>query len=255
MRVSYVADGVTEGEAGGDSVQVTGPDGTSCAGSLVGQGVQGPNSDSSGPVSLYIGPAAGREYAAATNTYDPMVANSEHPLVRWCPGQYTGEIVYNGPIQGVVKATFEFRIAANKHVAPLPSPAVARHLRPVAVSPRSAGRRTVVTIHYHSDAVAYDRGDVIEVDGPRHSACKGAIVRAIAERPDQGAGPLTLHIGPGAGRNKRWKQQFTALPPFGAGGTGSPLRNWCSGTYNGTIFYEHGPKFTVIARFAFHVAR
>jgi len=49
---------------------------------------------------------------------------------------------------------------------------------------------------------------------------------------------LTLHIGPGASDH-----------PYADNGLDKPLRRRCSGTYNAAIFYEHGPKFTVIARF------
>jgi hypothetical protein len=38
-------------------------------------------------------------------------------------------------------------------------------------------------------------------------------------------------------------------------GSGALLHSWCAGTYEGTMFYEHGPKFTVIARFKLHVRR
>jgi hypothetical protein len=36
---------------------------------------------------------------------------------------------------------------------------------------------------------------------------------------------------------------------------GFSTRSWCAGTYRGTIFDEHGLKFTVIARFKLRVRR
>jgi hypothetical protein len=149
---------------------------------------------------------------------------------------------------------FQFRISATARVKP-PAVGTARHLRSVQVSPGLGGRTTMFAVRYHADSSAYDRGDVIEVDGPNRSACSGSVVRAGALPHDGRGGLLTLHIGPGVDRNKRWKQQATAEAPMSDMGSGAPLRRWCSGTYKGTIFYENGPKFTVIARFTLTVAK
>jgi hypothetical protein len=96
---------------------------------------------------------------------------------------------------------------------------------------------------------------VIDVDGPKHSACKGRLVRALSEHANWTPGTLTAHIGPGAGNSPRWGELATTASPAHDSGTGKPLRQWCPGMYSGTIFYEHGPKFTVVARFTLTVAR
>jgi hypothetical protein len=96
----------------------------------------------------------------------------------------------------------------------------------------------VFAVHYRADATPYYSGDVVEVHGPKRSACRGSVLRAGAGGSRKRSRLLTLRIGPGA-----------AYDPSADNGLGKPLRRWCSGTYNGTIFYEHGPKFTVIARF------
>lgn len=56
MSVHFIAD-YTANVYGGDSLSITGPDNTLCAGELIESGdVNGPNADGSGPVTLYIGP-------------------------------------------------------------------------------------------------------------------------------------------------------------------------------------------------------
>jgi hypothetical protein len=203
-------------------------------------------------VTLYIGPDSARDYPHAYNTNEPEYEQSGKPLKRWCPGTYTGSIGFLGP--GGVDDAFQFRISATARVKPA-AVETARHLRSVQVSPRLGRRTTMFAVRYHGDSSAYDRGDVIEVDGPKHSACSGSVVRAGALPHDGRGGPLTLHIGPGVNRNKRWKQQATAEAPVSEMGNGAPLRRWCPGTYNGTILYENGPNFTVVARFQLAVAR
>lgn len=99
-------------------------------------------------------------------------------------------------------------------------------------------------VRYRADSTPYDSGDVVEVYGPSHSACRGSVLRAGAGRSDRRSRLLTLHIGPGA-----------VYHPYGDNGPGKPLRRWCSGTYDGAIFDERGPKFTVIARFKLRVAK
>lgn len=148
---------------------------------------------------------------------------------------------------------FQFRISASVRVKP-PAVGTARRLRSVQVSPGLGGRTTIFAVRYHADSSAYDRGDVIEVDGPKHSACSGSVVRARTLPHDGRGGPLTLHMGPGVDRIRRWKQQATAEAPTSEIGSGARLRRWCSGTYKGRIFYENGPNFTVIARFRLTVA-
>jgi hypothetical protein len=251
VRVHYVADGV-DGNYGPDFLQVTGPAGTACAGYLVADDVNGPNADASGPVTLYIGPDSARDYPQGYNTYQPTYERSGKPLKRWCPGTYTGSIGFLGA--GGVDDAFRFRISPTARVKP-PAVETVRHLRSVQVSPGLGGRTTMFAVRYRVDKPAYDRGDVIEVHGPNRSACSGSVVRAGAWRRDGRAGPLTLHIGPGVDRNRRWKQQATAEAPVSDMGNAAPLRRWCSGTYEGTIFYENGPKFTVIARFRLTVAK
>jgi hypothetical protein len=241
VRVHFVADAADE--SSGDQVQVTGPDGTPCAGDVIVQYIYGPNQqDGSGPVTVYMGPGADRAYVWAGYAYDPEFLGVSTPLSHWCTGVYEGEVWGPDPYVPTLKATFEFRISATKHTT-LPT-IVAAQLRPVRVSPARGTRRTVFAVRYRADSGPYDSGDVVQVDGPSHSSCKGTVVRAGDGRGDQRRRPLTLHIGPGS-----------AYPPDGDNGTGKPLRRWCSGTYKGTIFYEHGPKFTVIARFKLTVAK
>jgi hypothetical protein len=263
VRFHFVAD-VWDDQYGGDVVSVTGPSGTACAGQVVGadnvvgdpyQGIHGPNSDGSGPATVYIGPRAESAYPRSANAYDPAVGENETPLARWCPGEYTGEIWSEDPYATTPKATFQFRISATKRVTPAPAPAVARHLRPVTVSPRRGGRRAIFAVRYRADANPYARGDVLEVDGPKHSVCRGTVAGGTSGRANGRSGPVTLHIGPGADGNDRWYQQGYAYPPLSDNGNGSLLRRWCPGTYKGTILYENGPKFTVIARFGLAVAR
>jgi hypothetical protein len=151
---------------------------------------------------------------------------------------------YVGPVgsgDGSVNDKFRFRIVANRSTK-LPT-TVAWNLRSVTVKPDRGGRRTVFAVHFRADSTPYYSGDVIQVYGPKRSACQGSVVRTAAGHHGQPSRPLTLHIGPGG-----------AYHPYADNGLGKPLPRWCSGTYNGTIFYEHGPKFTVVARFKLHVA-
>jgi hypothetical protein len=254
VHFRYVALGANEGGYDADEVTVNGPGGTRCAGPVVTSGnVLGPNADQSGPVTVYIGPRAEEEYPAMSSftAYSLYVGDSGRPLARWCPGSYTGEVTYSDL---PVRATFSFRISATKRVAPGPSPAVAHHLAAVTVSPGRGARGTIFSVRYRADAAPYESGDVVELDGPSRSACRGGLVRQLATRDDARSGPLTLHIGPGAERNHGWASQGTAASPAEDNGTGVALRRWCVGTYHGTILYENYAKFKVIARFKLHVA-
>jgi hypothetical protein len=236
-----------------DSMELIGPTGTSCAGELVSDNIYGPNPDGSGPVTLYIGPRAAWAYPEANYTYDPSRPTTENPLSRWCPGTYTGEIWNPDPYLPSLKATFQFRIAATTRTKL--STTGARHLRAVTVTPGTGGRSTAFAVHYRADSDPSDNGDVVQLIGPRRTSCGGTVVRRGAARFNGRGGQLTLHIGPGAARNHRWYEQGAAYVPASNDGTGRPFRNWCAGTYDGTIFYEQGPRFTVIARFKLKVAR
>jgi hypothetical protein len=260
VQVHVIADG--QDNFSSDQLEITAPSGTSCAnataGLVVTGPVQGPRDDSSGPVTLYIGPGAEERYPAMVgyNAYDPFGARSR--LGRWCPGTYTGEITYEVDVGGVpplVTTTFHFRISATKHVEPMPKPAVAHDLKLVTVSPSRGHRGTIFGVRYPADAASHASGDVIDVDGPKHSACQGRVVRVLSEHANWTPGMLTAHIGPGAGPSLRWGELATTASPARDGGTGKPLQQWCPGTYNGTIFHERGPKFTVVAQFALAVAR
>jgi hypothetical protein len=258
VQVHVVVGG--EGADSNDELEVTAPSGTPCANATAGlvvmDNVAGPHEDGSGPVTLYIGPGAAEEYPAMAgyNAYNLVGPGSG--LARWCPGTYTGEIVYQQePGPPVVRATFRFRISATKHAAPAPPPAVAHELKPVTVFPDRGLGGTIFAVRYRADAASYDIGDVIDVNGPKHSGCRGGLVRLSSERPDWTAGPLTAHIGPVAGGSVRWGSEATVASPARDNGSGAALRRWCPGTYKGTILHEHYAKFTVIARFGLHVAR
>jgi hypothetical protein len=260
VEVHVVADGY-DAVGGPDKLEVTAPNGTRCANAaanLVVMGnVSGPHQDGSGPVTLYIGPGAAERYPAIAN-YDAYDLNDEgtgRRLARWCPGTYTGEITQPQPVySSVVTTTFHFRISATKHMQPL-KPVIAHDLKPVTVSPSRGHRGTIFAVRYRADAASQASGDVIDVDGPKHSACNGRLVRALSEHANWTPGTLTAHIGPGAGPSLRWGDLATTASPAQDSGTGKPLRQWCPGVYNGTIFYEHGPKFTVIAHFTLAVTR
>jgi hypothetical protein len=260
VEVHVVADGY-DAVGGPDQLEVTAPNGTRCANAaanLVVMGnVSGPHQDGSGPVTLYIGPGATEQYPALANydAYDLSDEGTGRLLARWCPGTYTAEITQPRPVYSVVTTTFQFRISATKHVQPPPKPAIAHDLKPVTVSPSRGHRGTIFAVRYRADAASQASGDVIDVDGPKHSACKGRLVRVLSEHANWTPGPLTAHIGPGAGNSRRWGELATTASPAQDSGTGKPLRQWCPGTYSGTIFNERGPKFTVVARFALTVAR
>jgi hypothetical protein len=254
VSIHFVAD-PTDFVYGGDSLNVIGPANTRCAGDLIGDGgVNGPNADGSGPVTLYICPRVEVAYPqlAGGNVYDPISGPRANALIQWCPGVYAGQI-WDAGAPGTLVHTFQFRISAAKHTK-LPT-TVARHLRSVTVTPGTGGRRIVFAVHYWADSDPSVNGDVVQVIGPRRTSCGGTVVRRGAARVSGRGGQLTLHIGPGAARNHRWYQQGAAYVPVRNDGTGRPFDNWCAGTYEGTIFYEHGPKFTVIARFALRVRR
>jgi hypothetical protein len=254
VSVHFIAD-YTATVYGGDELAVTGPANTRCAGDLIGDGsVNGPNADGSGPVTLYIGPRVEVEYPqlAGGNVYDPIFGSKAAPLTRWCPGVYTGEIWLDGA-PGTLVHTFQFRISATKRTKL--STTVARHLRSVTVTPGTGVRSTIFAVHYRADSDPSVNGDVVQVIGPRRASCAGTVVRRGAARLNRRAGQLTLHIGPGATRNHSWYEQGAAYVPASNDGIGRPFRNWCAGTYTGTIFYEHGPKFTVITRFKLTVAK
>jgi hypothetical protein len=242
VRVHFIADGV-DGDYGPDFLEVMGPAGTPCASDVVYGDVNGPHQDSSGPVTLYIGPSARRQYVWGANTFDLMSAVSERALTRWCAGSYSAHIGFLGaPGTDGVDDTFQFRIAGNG--ATKLRITVARGPRSVAVTPDRGGPDAAFSVRYRADAAAYDSGDVVEVDGPNRSVCRGSVVRVAAGRRDKRKGPLTLRIGPG-----------TARPPYRESGNGKALRRWCPGAYKGTIFYEHGPKFTIVAGFKLRVQR
>lgn len=254
VSVHFVAD-PTDTVYGGDELAVIGPANTRCAGDLIGDGyMDGPNADGSGPVTLYIGPRVEVEYPqlADSNVYDPISAPKAAPLTRWCPGVYTGQIWLVGA-PGTLLHTFQFRISATKRTKL--STTVARHLRSVTVTPGTGVRSTIFAVHYRADSDPSVNGDVVQVIGPRRTSCAGTVVRRGAARLNRRAGQLTLHIGPGATRNHSWYEQGAAYVPASNDGTGRPVRNWCAGSYTGTIFYEHGPRFTVIARFKLTVAK
>jgi hypothetical protein len=250
MSVHFVAD-YTATVYGGDFLSVIGPADTRCAGDLIVDGsVNGANADGSGPVTLYIGPRIAESYPWLSNTYDPA-SLATTPLTRWCPGAYTGQIGALGA-PGTLEHTFQFSISATKQTTPA---TVARHLRSVALLPGHGGPATVFAARYRADRGQSDHGDVVQVDGPKHSACSGTVIRAAAGREDQRVGSLTLHIGAGASRNKGWYREASAYVPVSDNGLGKPLRQWCSGTYQGTVFYEDVLKFTVIARFKLRVTK
>jgi hypothetical protein len=256
VRVQYVADG-DDGE-GGDTVFVAGPSGTRCAGNSVIVGsVSGPD-NGGGPVTIYMGPNAAEDYPWSANeadTFAPEVPLSETLLARWCPGWYTGQIWCEGPTPAILRATFSFDVVRRGHDNE-PGPRVATHLRAVTVAPLRGSSRTTFAVRYGADDAGWDRGDVVQLEGPTRSACHGRVLSATSGRAvGQTKGPATLHIGPSAGHNSRWAQQQVAFEPSSATATGAPLRRWCPGAYKGTILYENGPKFTVIARFALDLAR
>lgn len=241
IRIHFVADGY-DGNYGGDYVAVTGPSGTPCASDVAYGDVIGPHEDASGPATVYIGPVPSRQYPWAVNAIPIISAESRQPLTRWCAGTYSGHVGYFSPTgSGGTDDNFQFRIVAHGSTKLLTT--VARHLRSVTVKPDRGDQRAVFAVRYRADSTPYDSGDVVEIYGPSHSACRGRVLRAKAGPSDKRSQSLTLHIGPGA-----------AYYPYGDNGTGKPLRRWCSGTYHGTLFYEHGPKFTVVARFKLHVA-
>jgi hypothetical protein len=255
VSVHFIAD-YTATVYGGDELAVIGPANTRCAGDLIGDGgVNGPNADGSGPVTLYIGPRVEVEYPqlAGGNVYDPIFGSKAAPLTRWCPGVYAGQIWNPDVYQPSLKATFQFRISATKRTKLATT--VARHLRSVTVTPGTGVRSTIFAVHYRADSDPSVNGDVVQVIGPGRASCAGTVVRRGAARLNRRAGQLTLHIGPGATRNHSWYEQGAAYVPASNDGTGRPVRNWCAGSYTGTIFYEHGPRFTVIARFKLTVAK
>lgn len=155
----------------------------------------------------------------------------------------------------MLTTTFQFHVSATKHVKLRPPPTAAGQLRPAAVSPSQGRGGTSFAVRYRADIAPYNSGDVIEVDGPKRSACKGDLVRVSSLRPDERAGPLTAHVGRGAGDSFRWGAQAATASPAPDNGTGTPLHRWCPGTYKGTIMYETYTKFTVIARFELLVAQ
>jgi hypothetical protein len=254
VRVEVVADSL--GAFDSDELEVAGPSGTPCAGDLIaGSGVIHAPGNDGGPVTLYIGPAAAERYPAMALGGANDLWVSARRLTRWCSGTYTGKVLYDSgtSLPPVLTTSFQFRISANTRVGLTPAPAVARALRPVTVAPRRGRGSSVFTVRYRADAAPYSSGDVIEVDGPKGSACRGGLARLPSARAGEHAGLLSAHIGPGAGQSFRWGAEATTASPAPNNGIGKPLRRWCSGTYNGTIFYERGPKFTVVARFKLRV--
>ncbi len=239
IRVHYIADDVMAG--GGDVVEVKGPEGTRCASdSLIYDSVDGP-----GPVTLYFGPNAYAEYPVLAGTAAFVPGDFDDKLLaRWCPGTYQGQIWLDGSYTPFLVDIFTFRISASKHAPPPPAPTVARHLRHVTVTPRRGAGKTVFAVRFRADASDLEtRGDVIDLQGPRHSACRGNVGEWV---PQTSAGPVTLHIGPGADHNVRWEQNGSADPPT--------LSRWCPGTYRGTIRFEKFAKFTLVTRFTIAVA-
>jgi hypothetical protein len=76
------------------------------------------------------------------------------------------------------------------------------------------------------------------------------LVRSAAETPYGTQAPFALHIGPGVDLS-----EGNGFRPTRDSGFGTPVREWCAGTYRGTIFYENVMHFTVIARFKLRVAK
>lgn len=215
-----------------------------------------PSDSGDGPVTLYIGPGADEAYPvmAEQDAYDPGVVDMA-PIARWCPGIYQGQIWNTGPTN-VHEDNFSFRISASKRVKPLPAPTVARHLKPVTVTPQPGRPGTIFAVRYRADATDPTvSGDVVAVNGPAHSACRGRVVWDVAERSDWTSGRLTLDIGPGADRKYYYSHAtgVQAESPTMSHGPGLLLRRWCTGTYQGRILFEKFPKLVVVRRFTLTV--
>jgi hypothetical protein len=231
---------------GYNELQVFPPRGTSCAGAVGSGPLAYGTFNASGLVTLYIGPRAQVRYPAITNAFELAGPNAGYAA--WCPGTYTGRVLYKGggPIPPSPESTFRFRISASKRI-PSSKTAVARDLERVTVRPALGTPSRIFAVHYRADRARATSGDVVEVDGPRHTACQGVLVRTEAETAYGTQGALTLHIGPSANE--------VQLQPIRNGGFGTPVREWCAGIYRGTILYENVMKFTVIGRFKLRVAK
>jgi hypothetical protein len=203
----------------------------------------------SGLVTVYIGPRAQVRYPAITNAFELVGPGAG--IARWCPGTYTGRVLYwgGGPIPPSPESTFRFRISASRRT-PSSKTAVAHDLERVTARPALGTPSRIFAVHYRADRARATSGDVVEVDGPRHTACQGVLVRSAAETPYGTGGPFTLHIGPGVDLS-----EGSGFRPARDTGAGTPLREWCAGTYRGTVLYENVMKFTIIARFKLHVAK
>lgn len=250
FAVHYVAD------AGDDSegVEVDGPSGTPCAGTLV-AGSFRPVNGNGGPVTLHIGPGADERYLllAEAGAYDPAEQrwNGDRPLERWCPGTYTGQIWSGGYGQGVLEGTFEFVVSASGRATPGPAVRVQRHLRPVTVFPGAGGINSIFAVHYRADApVPAKSGDVVQVDGPKGSSCAGSVIRELAYHTSLRGGPLTLHLGPHA---QRKYGEPSAYDPRSPNADHASLRHWCDGAYTGRIWLENYASFVLKARFQLSV--
>ena len=234
---------------GYNELQIIPPGGTSCAAAVRGGPLVYDTFDTSGLVTVYIGPRAQVRYPAITNAFD--LAGPDAGMEQWCPGTYTGRVLYwaAGPIPPSPESTFRFRISATKRT-PSSKTAVARRLERVTVRPALGTPTRIFFVRYRADRARATSGDVVEVEGPRHTVCQGVLVRAEAETPYGTRGPFTLHVGPGVDLS-----EGNGFRPARDSGAGTPLREWCAGTYRGMILYENVMKFTVVARFKLHVPK
>jgi hypothetical protein len=259
FHVHYDAD-IVEGGGASDDLYLNGPKGTACAGMLVDGATAGRASGFGGPVTLYIGPGASVAYPTiglgGSGTYEPATDDPK-PLRQWCPGTYTGQIWFEGPTPAILEGTFTLVVSASKHGTPPPRATVARHLRQVTVSPRPGAAKSIFDVRYLADQSGLTSGDVVELDGPRRSACSGSLLRVVTTRRNDpsGLGQLTLHIGPGAVRKYPRLAYTSAYDPLSPKGTQAPLRRWCAGTYNGRIWLEKYANFVLEAHFQLTVAK
>jgi hypothetical protein len=109
-----------------------------------------------------------------------------------------------------------------------------------AVHPAFGGLTTIVRVHVVADGYDPVEGpDELEVTAPNGTRCANAaanlVVLGNVNGPRQdGSGPVTLYIGPGA------TEQYPAMVGYNAydlsvEGTGRLLARWCPGTYTGEI--------------------
>jgi hypothetical protein len=77
---------------GYNELQVIPPRGTSCAAETGGGPLEEDTFDTSGLVTVYIGPRAQLRYPAITNAFE--LVGPDAGMARWCPGTYTGRVLY-----------------------------------------------------------------------------------------------------------------------------------------------------------------